>query len=261
MPRVRRAAPQLGRRHRPHAPPRGGARGRRARLPPPARRPREPRVGAGPRRPLPVQRQRVPRGHARRDEGALRALQRELPLRRGGAALPVRQRGREGGDLPRQLRADAREHLRERLPQIRLWLQVEDGSGEKLEGALDYEAALAAAAPRRPQGLSDDDLYILYTGGTTGMPKGVLWRQDDILRATLLPPRTEPTIPAIVERARRGAGKVRAMPLPPFMHGAAHWAAFTMWHTGGTVVVPRKPAPARPGTTCGPPSSASASAR
>jgi fatty-acyl-CoA synthase len=73
------------------------------------------------------------------------------------------------------------------------------------------------------------------------MPKGVLWRQADVLRATLLPPRTEPTIPALVERARRGAGKVRALPLPPFMHGAAHWAAFTMWHTGGTVIVPSEP--------------------
>ena len=129
----------------------------------------------------------------------------------------------------------------DRLPQIRLWLEVEDGSGEHLAGALRYEAALAEAKPEPPLGLSADDLYILYTGGTTGMPKGVLWRHDDILRATLLPPRVEPTLAGIVERARRGAGKVRALPLPPFMHGAAHWAAFTMWHTGGTVVVPSKP--------------------
>jgi len=131
--------------------------------------------------------------------------------------------------------------IRDRLPKLELFLQVDDGSGEQLPGAMDYEAALAAAKPLAPKDLSEDDLYILYTGGTTGMPKGVLWRQDDILRASLLPPRTEPTVSALVERARRGAGKVRAMPLPPFMHGAAHWAAFTMWHTGGTVVVPPHP--------------------
>ncbi|MEN8162126.1 MAG: AMP-binding protein, partial [Myxococcota bacterium] len=131
--------------------------------------------------------------------------------------------------------------IRDRLPKLELFLQVDDGSGEQLEGAIDYEAALAAAKPLAPADLEGDDLYILYTGGTTGMPKGVLWRQDDILRASLLPPRTEAEVPALVERARRGAGKVRAMPLPPFMHGAAHWAAFTMWHTGGTVVVPPHP--------------------
>jgi fatty-acyl-CoA synthase len=129
------------------------------------------------------------------------------------------------------------ERIREQLPQVRIWLCVDDGSGQRLAGALDYEAALASASPEPPRGLSDDDLYILYTGGTTGMPKGVLWRQDEILRAALLPPGVEPTVSAIVERARRGAGRVRALPTPPFMHGAAHWAAFTMWHTGGTVFV------------------------
>jgi fatty-acyl-CoA synthase len=127
--------------------------------------------------------------------------------------------------------------IRAQLPHVRLWICVDDGSGEQLGGAIAYEAALAAAAPQAPQQLSEEDLYILYTGGTTGMPKGVLWRHDEILRAALTPPNTEPTIAAIVERARRGAGKVRALPTPPFMHGAAHWAAFTMWHTGATVFV------------------------
>ncbi len=137
--------------------------------------------------------------------------------------------------------AHALARIREKLPQVRLWLSVEDGSGERLSGAVDYEQALAAARPDPPQQLSEDDLYILYTGGTTGMPKGVLWRQDEILRAALLPPRTEPSTDAIVERARRGAGRVRALPTPPFMHGAAHWAAFTLWHSGGTVCVASRP--------------------
>ncbi len=127
--------------------------------------------------------------------------------------------------------------IRDALPRVRLWLQVDDGSGEPLlPGAKDYEQALADARPDPPEGLSPDDLYILYTGGTTGMPKGVLWRQEEIVRAALLPPRVEPALPAIVERAARGDGP-RALPSPPFMHGAAHWAALTMWHVGGTVIV------------------------
>jgi len=125
--------------------------------------------------------------------------------------------------------------VRERLPRVELWLQVEDGSGTPLmEGAVDYEAALAAATPRVPAGLSPDDLYILYTGGTTGMPKGVLWRQDDVFRAALYPVEIG-DLEGVVARAQRGGPRVLAS--PPFMHGAAHWAAFTMWHVGGTVVI------------------------
>src|SRR5262245_60818509 len=76
--------------------------------------------------------------------------------------------------------------LRDRLPKVKLWLQVADESGEALPpGAIDYEQALADAKPEPPQGLSPDDLYILYTGGTTGMPKGVLWRQEDIYLAAM----------------------------------------------------------------------------
>src|SRR5512134_3840970 len=57
--------------------------------------------------------------------------------------------------------------IRGQLPEVRLWLQVADDSGAALlPGALDYEAALAAAEPAPPVGLSPDDLYVLYTGGT-----------------------------------------------------------------------------------------------
>jgi fatty-acyl-CoA synthase len=130
--------------------------------------------------------------------------------------------------------------IRERLPQVGLWLQVDDGSGEPLlEGALDYEEALAAASPAPPRDLSADDLYVIYTGGTTGMPKGVLWRQEDIFGAALSPRGVERKVAALAERAK-GEG-IRALPAPPFMHGASHWVAFNMWHVGGTVIVQSHP--------------------
>ncbi len=130
--------------------------------------------------------------------------------------------------------------VREKLSRVALWLQVDDGSGEALlPGALDYERALAEANPAPPGGLSADDLYILYTGGTTGMPKGVLWRQEDIFYAALAGGSRPATIAEIVGKAK--AGGVRAIPAPPFMHGAAHWVAFNMWHAGGTVIVQSEP--------------------
>jgi fatty-acyl-CoA synthase len=130
--------------------------------------------------------------------------------------------------------------IRRRLPRVGLWLQVEDGSGEPLlEGALDYEDALASASPMSPRDLSADDLYLLYTGGTTGMPKGVLWRQEDIFSAALAPRGVERSVAALVERAKRDG--IRALPTPPFMHGAAHWVAFNMWHVGGTLIVQSNP--------------------
>jgi fatty-acyl-CoA synthase len=129
--------------------------------------------------------------------------------------------------------------IRERVPEVRLWLQVSDGSGEPLlGGAIEYEAALAAAEPALPSGLSADDLYILYTGGTTGMPKGVLWRQEDIFLAALAAPGVS-SLEDVLARAARS--DIRALPAPPFMHGAAHWLAFTMWSLGGTIVVQSEP--------------------
>ena len=66
-------------------------------------------------------------------------------------------------------------------------LQVDDGSAiDLLPGAVDYEEALAGSDPKGPPVTpSPDDLYVLYTGGTTGMPKGVLWRQHDIFMAAM----------------------------------------------------------------------------
>jgi fatty-acyl-CoA synthase len=135
--------------------------------------------------------------------------------------------------------------IRKELPHLRLLLQVADDSDNPLlPGALDYETALRQASAQRPDlPWSADDLYILYTGGTTGMPKGVLWRQEDIFFGALggQPPGAEkvPSVEALVEAARTSSS--RALPAPPFMHGAAHWMALNCWHLGGTVVVQDHP--------------------
>jgi len=132
------------------------------------------------------------------------------------------------------------EKLRDELPQLKLWLQVADDSGHALmAGALDYEQALAAAQPLPPdEDLSADDLYILYTGGTTGVPKGVLWRHEDILHSALIGGEPK-TVEEIVARVKAAEG-LRSLPMPPFMHGASHWVAFNTWHLGGTVIVQSK---------------------
>ncbi len=124
------------------------------------------------------------------------------------------------------------------LRSLRLLLQVDDASGAPLlPGARWYEDALAAAAPRTPEGLSPDDRYILYTGGTTGMPKGTLWRQGDFLATAL---GVTGTADEIVDGARARAG-LRSLPSAPFMHGAAHWNAISAWMSGGTVLVQDDP--------------------
>ncbi|MBY0277689.1 acyl-CoA synthetase [Candidatus Binatia bacterium] len=130
--------------------------------------------------------------------------------------------------------------IRRELPELKLLLQVADASDEPLlDGALEFETALAGASPERPDvAYSPDDLYVLYTGGTTGSPKGVLWRQADIYFAALggrKPDGTEvQSMDEVVARARKGG--LRYMPTAPFMH-AAHWVAFDALLAGNTVVI------------------------
>lgn len=123
--------------------------------------------------------------------------------------------------------------VRADLPELRLLLQVaDDTDAPLLPGARWYEEALAGAAPAPPEGLSPDDRYILYTGGTTGLPKGVLWRQADFIAACLGVDRTTDQLVAAAPRST-----LRVLAAPPFMHGAAHWNVLSGWLAGGTVVI------------------------
>jgi 3-oxocholest-4-en-26-oate---CoA ligase len=128
------------------------------------------------------------------------------------------------------------------LPHLRVLIQIADDSGNDLvHGAVDYESIVASGnAVLPPEEPSPDDLYVLYTGGTTGMPKGVLWRQHDIFMTSfggrsLYTGELAETYEAIVKRCEE-APESRLMILPPLMHGAAQWAMFTAMNTGQSVV-------------------------
>jgi acyl-CoA synthetase (AMP-forming)/AMP-acid ligase II len=132
------------------------------------------------------------------------------------------------------------ERIRPRLPNIKGWVITAE---DHPDWAISYDQAVAAdpkVGPRTP-----DDLYLLYTGGTTGFPKGVMWRQDDLfvvlnrtsvnrypedgtlddVRKTLAQP-VDPKRPS-----------PRALPGPPLMHGTAAFSAFSALNSGGCNVL------------------------
>jgi 3-oxocholest-4-en-26-oate---CoA ligase len=131
------------------------------------------------------------------------------------------------------------EAIRERVPRVELWLWVDDGSGPCPAWAVPYESA-ATSDPGRtsgPWGRSGDHLFLLYTVGTTGTPKGVMWRQDDMFRALdannrrRMPP--EQDLGALERRVTK-AGP-RGLPGAPLMHGTGLFNAISTLMIGGSV--------------------------
>ena len=130
------------------------------------------------------------------------------------------------------------------LPGLRHVVLIEDGSERDTALAgVDYETALAAQNHKDPLELpptSGDSSYLLYTGGTTGHPKGVLWRQADIFRVALeqRAPRSARarTLNEVAERAARCFPQ-RMLVLGPLMHAAGQWNALSMLLRGKRVVL------------------------
>lgn len=134
------------------------------------------------------------------------------------------------------------ERIRDELPGITSWLWVDDGTGPCPEWATPYEDAAATDPGDRhvqgPWGRSGEHLLMTYTGGTTGMPKGVMWRQDDLFKnlvGQFVPDARERVDPSLIEGLVGGPGPI-GLPACPLMHGTGQYTQLIVLSLGGSVV-------------------------
>lgn len=139
---------------------------------------------------------------------------------------------------------DLIEKVRDRLPLVKRWYMVDDESQNDLPSwAVSYEQVVQRAVDDvDTHSLSPDDLLFLYTGGTTGMPKGVMWRQEDLLTVlgrggnslTQTPPGE--SVQELIERIQPGGVGQRTLVACPLMHGTGQFSSFITLAMGGCIV-------------------------
>jgi len=134
--------------------------------------------------------------------------------------------------------------LMPRAPMVKAWVQV---GGETIAGAQSYETIASGDGAALDLERSADDIFLLYTGGTTGLPKGVMWPASAFWTANMpgraAAPGAEPpaTLDALMDQIRSGAGRMPTYVAPPLMHGTGLFSAVNAMTKGGTVVVTNNP--------------------
>jgi acyl-CoA synthetase (AMP-forming)/AMP-acid ligase II len=135
------------------------------------------------------------------------------------------------------------EGILDRVPAVRAWIWVDDGSGPCPDWATPYDEAAKSATGRTaaPWGRSGDDLLMIYTGGTTGMPKGVMWRQDDLfVRLADGGVRHYPVdggLDGVRQSLLATPSTTSLLPACPLMHGTGWFTTNTCLAEGGRVVL------------------------
>jgi 3-oxocholest-4-en-26-oate---CoA ligase len=143
--------------------------------------------------------------------------------------------------------ADKLEQIRHRLPTVKRWIAIREPGHDVPDWAADYEKIVSGPPPnerpvRAPWGVSNDDLLLLYTGGTTGMPKGVMWRQEDWFGVYGFGGNPVLNIPAL-EAPEDAAKRLDVVPRPivlvaaPLMHGTGQFSALAGLNSGGACVL------------------------
>ena len=138
--------------------------------------------------------------------------------------------------------------IKDKLPKVKLYIQVDDKTNETLGFAQDYESAISECQPMERQERSEDNIYMLYTGGTTGMPKGVMYQHGGHLKGMLntagawglIPVQEKIDVDSVALEVKKLADEDRlpiSIPACPLMHGTGMWLGAIIPHlVGGTVV-------------------------
>jgi acyl-CoA synthetase (AMP-forming)/AMP-acid ligase II len=134
---------------------------------------------------------------------------------------------------------DAVDALRAQCPKVKLWMHAGRGMHACPPWAASYEDAASATTTRTraPWGRSGDDPLFIYTGGTTGRPKGVVWRQNDLyLASNASADPSEADLAHVKARVEANPSRPVGLPAAPLMHGTGFVFAATILNRGGTVL-------------------------